>query len=372
MEDDTATMNAWHLDDVAQRQHVATIKNHPDSPEAARARKELLRAHGPLIRRAARAYGHRDGVYRELVGAGVAGYLSALATFEPGRGALWAYAKPWVHGTIVDEAWRQTAAAFGIPEDARQPLCRLLALDRENGTVVDDDLAAERLGLTVHRVRELRRLMRSHRVGLETPILDQSHDGGNKPRTVGENVADGQQLTSKMFDSQWKTLLHESSVDDRVVALVQAFDWDTPIHERNVRIVVSHYRDVEVAMLLDGLDERAHLLPILTNRRAKLLTDYIFTGLTDAEGNTMTATVVYDQPPVSPEQAQIDRETLQASRTGRVEKADSRIAFWWDWPFPREVPAIAKALGTTERAVYKIIAKYDHALAEIRAEEDEE
>jgi RNA polymerase sigma factor (sigma-70 family) len=361
------------LDDVAQARLVATIKNNPDAAEAEHAREELLRAHGPLIRRVARAH-TRDGLYHDLVNAGITGYLAALATFEPGRGALWAYARRWVHGGIADEAWRQTAAAFSIPEDARQPLRALLALDQENGAVVADDAAAEALGLTLHRVRELRRLMRSRRVGMETPIQDQSYDGdSSRARTVGENIADGnrRQLTSKMFDSPGVGLSREEDLVNRLAALL-AFE-ERGHAERNIRVVVSHLRDVQVAHALDTAPDRGDLPLILTNRRAKLLTDYIFTGETDAEGNTLVATVVYDQPPVPPEQTQIDRETLQQdSRTaGRVEKADSRIAFWWDWPYPREVPAIAKALGITERAVYKIIAKYDRALAQLRAEEEE-
>jgi RNA polymerase sigma factor (sigma-70 family) len=364
-----------HLDNAAQARHVVTINYGPDSPEAAHAREELLRAHTPLIRRIARAHAHRDGVYHDLVNAGISGYLTALATFDPARGVLWAYARPRVLGAIADEAWRQTAAAFSIPEDARQPLRDLLRLDRENGAVVGDDTAAERLGLTLPRVEELRRLMRSHRVGLETPIQDHSEDpDSSSARSIGENIADGgrHQFTSKMFDSPWKKLLHEDKVVDRVAALVRAFDWDTPIHERNIRIVVSHRRDVEAAMLLDGRDERRHLPPILTNRREKLLTDYIFTGETNEQSDTLVMTVVYDTPPVPPEQAQINRETLRGdSKTaGRVEMADSRIAIWWDWPFPREVPAIAKAVGISERGVYKIIARYNHALAEIRAEEE--
>lgn len=67
-----------------------------------------------------------------------------------------------------------------------------------------------------------------------------------------------------------------------------------------------------------------------------------------------------------------DRETLrQDSKTvGRVEAADPRVAIYYDWPFPQAVYDIAEALSITERAVYKIIARFNRELAAIRAEQE--
>ena len=398
----------WHLDDAAQARHVATIKNHPDSAEAAQAREELLRAHKPLIRKLALRFAWRDGWLPDLVGAGTAGYLEAVPLFNAKRGALWPYVKRNVVGALHDTAWRLGADAMDVPNDdkLRADLLRLRRLDPRHE--LDNGQVAEALGVTPERVVELRRLAR--RAGrLESPIGDGSFNGDSKPRTLGEAIPDEQRLPnwSRSFETQAAALGKGEELGRWVGALYRAWNEDE-IGERNRRIVLSHYRAALIAMELDAARDHLQLagVPILTNRRFWNETDYGYpdghvTTVRRAETPELAADLDADPDLVIPvldghpglvaqraddravvEQITPQRPTfvilptfavMSAPTPGKVQTspAHTRLCVAWDWPFPQAVPDIAKALGVTERAIYKIIARFNRELAAIRAEEEQ-
>jgi len=388
------TMEREYLDGAAQVRHATTIKEHPDSPEAAHAREELLRAHRPLIRKLASRYIWRAGQYRDLVDAGVAGYFQAVYTFDSTRGALWPYARRNVLGAVQDEAYFLNAGAVAVPESARADLLRLRRLDP--GNVLDDAVVAQDMHVSVERVRELRML--SRRSGwLESPI------GGDKSKTVGENIPDEQRFPgySKMFESQYAALGRRTAQTDEVArwitALYTAFAEDE-IGERNRRIVLSHLQEspfaVVAAMLLGYLDG---------GHEVRVMTDYRFPVDASSEkigGPGAAAAVVSAVTKGWPvdgkaqaDRAHTDRELKRAwmrawlkSQTPRptlsaikeawkktqIVAATPRIGISFDWPSPQAAPDIARALGVTERAIYKVIGKFNRALAEIRAEEEDQ
>lgn len=371
-EDEDVSNDRWQLDDTAQARHVATIKEHPDSPEAERAREELLRAHKPLIRRVASRYVWRAGQYHDLI----AGYLQAVSRCDPRRGPVWPYAKRDVLGAIQDEAYHLNAGAVAVPEAAGADLLRLRRLDP--GNKMEDTEVAAKLGLTVDRVVELRGLARRS-ARLESSIGGGSYNGGDKPKTLGENVPEEQRFVghSKMFESRDAAMGKGVELGRWVTALYSAFGEDE-IGERNRRIVLSHYRATLIALELDAARDRLQLAggPILKNRRVWTETFYRFPTDADAEriggaGAALVVRVVYDGVP-GEDQAHADRETLRrdGGDVQRVDIADSRVCAAYDWPFPQQIDKIAEALGVTERAIYKVIGKFNRELAAIRAEEE--
>jgi hypothetical protein len=399
------------LDEAAQAAAVAIIKNHPDSAEASRARDELLGAHRPLIRKHALRFAWGDGWLRELISAGIAGYLEAVPKFDPARGPLWPYVKRNVIGAIQDEVWLLGCGAVGVPEDVRADLRRLKRLDPQN--TMEDSQVAESLGVAAERVVELRSLVRPS-ARLESPIASNSYKGDSKPRTLGENIPDGQRFPgwSRLFETPFARMAKDEELARWVGALYRAFD-ENEIGERNRRVVLSYYRATLVAMQLDECRETLELKPanagpILTNRRvwddtyfkypdghitvirhaatAEIAADLnaepdIVMPLNDQHPGLVAqrqADLAYLQRAAKPPdwvllpRGYIGKPLVDKNAERNVSIAHTRLCAAYDWPFPQAVSDIALALGVTERAIYKVIARFNHALADIHAEDEEQ
>src|SRR5262245_20147563 len=146
--------------------------------ENTEARDALVTAYTPLLKKIARRYAKHPQDRDDLVQAGHIGLLKALPKWDPTRCTLGAYARKAIIGAVQD-------AAFEL-------YSHLTVHERQRG-----DAELNRANATIARL-------------------------------------DGVQQGLRMFDSQWRRLLHEGKVVDRVAALVRAFDWDTQLHDRNV------------------------------------------------------------------------------------------------------------------------------------------
>lgn len=120
-----------------------------DGDEAAR--QQLLTEHLGLVHFVARqiARGLAAEVdFDELVSAGAIGLMSALESFDLGRGlAFSTFAAPRIRGAILDELRRQDHVPRSVRRKAREIAQAREALTRRHGRAPEDREVAEQLGV---------------------------------------------------------------------------------------------------------------------------------------------------------------------------------------------------------------------------------
>jgi RNA polymerase sigma factor (sigma-70 family) len=337
------------------------------SPDDEGAQADLIAQYQPLVRKLVGMHVRKPEDYPDLMQAGAIGILKAAKNYMPARGRFGPYAKPYIAAEVRDTSVQLYARILGVPE--RQ---------RKNGLI---------------------RHANGTGAYLESPLKDKDKGAAtrarSKAKTLGDAIPDGQVIAghSPAFQRQDTELdareHRHQKYAERIEALVAAFDWaEDELGDRNIRIVLSHYRDAVTATLLDELKERRDLAPILTNRREEVLTDHRFETTKSAEaiggkGAALVVTAVGEYPDghvahslrQSAMRVWLKQQTrlkLSAAvaywKKLKVQAATPRIAISWTWPYPQSVAGIAKATGLSTQAIYKILAQYKDALREVQAD----
>jgi RNA polymerase sigma factor for flagellar operon FliA len=115
------------------------------------ARQQLLTEHLGLVHFVARQIARglaADVDFDELVSAGTLGLMSALESFDPGRGlAFSTFAAPRIRGSILDELRRQDHVPRSVRRKAREIGAAREELTRTLGRAPDDREIAAKMGI---------------------------------------------------------------------------------------------------------------------------------------------------------------------------------------------------------------------------------
>jgi RNA polymerase primary sigma factor len=162
--------------DGAERALVAAAA-HGDRAQ----RDRLVESFMPAIRTMARQYRHYPRVdQRELVQAGVVGFLSAVDRYDPAFGTpLWAYAAWWVRAAM-QQVVAELSCACVLSDRALRTLARVRSAEREHGQAAGRGL----------RPAEVARL-----AGVPAAQLEALVAAARPPRGFDEPVSAGADLT---------------------------------------------------------------------------------------------------------------------------------------------------------------------------------
>lgn len=123
------------------------------------ARDELIVHYAPLVKYvAARVAVHLPHTVEQedLASAGILGLMEAINKFEPGRGFKFeSYAAARIRGAIIDDLRAQDWVPRSVRTQARRVEEALSFLQESLGRTPTDEEVAERLGITVRRLRSV-------------------------------------------------------------------------------------------------------------------------------------------------------------------------------------------------------------------------
>lgn len=117
----------------------------------------LARKHAPLVRRIAwHVHGHVASAIEieDLVQIGLVALIEAANSFEDrGQVTFEQYLSTRVRGAMIDELRRQATLTRGAMRRRRAYQDMVASIERETGTRPDDSAVAERLGVSVEKLR---------------------------------------------------------------------------------------------------------------------------------------------------------------------------------------------------------------------------
>lgn len=168
-----------------------------------RAADMLVRAHLRLVIALAVKYRHYGVGVTELVAEGNCGLVVALSKFDPERGIRFStYAKHWIRAHMLGHVLRShtiVSAKSGLVRSRlffklRRERARVTALFGEGGAA--DDELAQRVNLSVERVRYLLGCLDVRGVSLEAP------SGRDPNKRVVDTLPSGDDPEQRYFDDQ--------------------------------------------------------------------------------------------------------------------------------------------------------------------------
>lgn len=178
---------------LAREQELELARRYRDLRDQ-RAADQLVRAHFRLVISLALKYRHYGISATDLVAEGNCGLVAALARFDPERGHRFAtYAQYWVRACMLEHVARSWHVAGSGAARLRPAL--FFKLRRERARVATlmgaaagaEKVLAERMKLTIPRLRALMQRLDSHDVSLE-PAPEGETSGGHLDQLVSEET----------------------------------------------------------------------------------------------------------------------------------------------------------------------------------------
>jgi RNA polymerase primary sigma factor len=209
------------LDITEFRRIVGTVQE--GEREAARAKKEMVKANLPLVISIAKKYTNRGLQFLDLIQEGNIGLMKAVDKFEYRRGyKVSTYATWWIRQAITRSIANQTHT-IRIPVHMTEAINKLVRTSRqmlhEIGREPNPEELAEKLGMPLEKVRKVMKIAKEP-ISLETPI------GDEEDSHLGDFIEDKTAVLPLDAAIQWN--LRETTT--RVLALL------TPREERVLRM----------------------------------------------------------------------------------------------------------------------------------------
>jgi len=228
--DDTISLTSLNLDDYPRLTKERTrelLKRKDTDPEAL---KELVEGNLRLVIYVVK-YQNRKGMdFMELVSEGTIALIHAIEKYNPDRDVeLSTYAVPWIKQAVHRAAVNQ-GRLIRIPLEVSDKLDKLQVFiknyTQEHGVEPSDKICAEKLGISVRKVKELKDLSNSI-LSLDMNVQTDEGDG----KTLGEFIssdenADADTLPgslSQMIDQEALLQAMEQLTDKEKYVIIRRF-----------------------------------------------------------------------------------------------------------------------------------------------------